>query len=85
MVAANLYIGRPIDNLVVCGVKSESALHKARDHLNTIAVRHCVFTEPDLNNELTAIATEAVFGDVRKHFRKYQLLKGRYHDNTANS
>lgn len=32
-----------------------------------------------MGNQLTAIATELVFCDKRKFFRKYKLLKGEFH------
>jgi hypothetical protein len=75
--AAELYLGRPTDNLVVCGVKSEEALHKARDHLEAHGIRLVTFCEPDIGDQLTALATEPIFDDLRKVFRKFQLIRGR--------
>lgn len=74
--AARLYLDTPVCNLIVCGVKNEQALHKARDHLASLGIKFESFVEPDIGNQLTALATEPVSGDVRKSLRKYQLIKG---------
>ena len=33
------------------------------------------FHEPDINNELTAFATERVSGEDREHFKRFNLLR----------
>jgi hypothetical protein len=64
-------------------VKDESALHRARDRLESFGIRFKTFTEPDLGNQMTALATEAIHGDLRRVFRKYQLLKGETHNDLS--
>lgn len=76
--AAAFYANRPDKGyLVVCGVKSELALTNASEKLAELGVRHEVFREPDLHNQLTALATEPLGEEARRHMRKFQLLKGR--------
>ena len=64
-------------NLVVIGIKGESRLQEARLKLDQLGVRHRPFYEPDLGDQLTAIATEPLPEDapVRRALRRYQLLK----------
>lgn len=59
-------------SVIILNMKSEEALIKFN---NSCPNRTIGFREPDIGNQLTAIATEPVFGDDRKYFRKYQLLK----------
>lgn len=61
--------------MVVVGVKTEAALFRAIEKLNEHGIRCQWFIEPDLGNQVTAIATEPVYGDTRRIFRNYQLLK----------
>jgi hypothetical protein len=50
-------------------------LRKAVDNLTAAGIRFQAWYEPDLNNELTAIATEPVCGEQRQHFKRFELLK----------
>lgn len=59
----------------MCGVKNESALFKAIEQLNSQGIKCQWFIEPDMGNQFTALATEPVYGETRKLFRKYQILK----------
>lgn len=61
--------------MVVCGVKTEAALFRAIEKLNNHGIRCQWFIEPDMGNQVTAIATEPIYGDTRRLFRNYQLLK----------
>lgn len=63
--------------LIVFGEKDEKKLKKALDTLRGAGIMVVEFREPDLNNELTAFATEPMprTDENRKIFRKYQLLK----------
>lgn len=62
-------------SVIILSVEDETALHKARLSLVNNKIQHVHFYEPDIGNELTAIATKAVWGDDRKIFRKYKLMK----------
>ena len=64
-------------SVILCGVKTEQSLWNARNYLSNAGIKFCDFTEPDIGDQLTAIATEPVAGDsVRRYFKKFQLLKG---------
>lgn len=63
-------------HLVVLGVKDEAALFKSANKLASAGIKFRIFTEPDRDGEATALATEAIFGERRRFFRTYQLLKG---------
>jgi hypothetical protein len=60
--------------IIVCGVPDEPALFRCLDRVARLGVRHRAFREPDIGNQLTALATEPVFGARRRCFRKYRLL-----------
>jgi hypothetical protein len=63
-------------HLVVLGVKDKDALLKCIPHLNSASIRYYAFTEPDRNNEVTAIATEPLLLESqRKKLRRFQCLK----------
>ena len=62
-------------HLVILGVKNEKKLDQALEYLEENGIRHYGYREPDYDDSLTAIATEPLQGDVRKLFKKWQLLK----------
>lgn len=47
-------------------------------HLQKHGIQFRAFREPDRNNELTAISTEPISGEMRKHLRKYRLSTGEH-------
>jgi hypothetical protein len=59
----------------VIGVKDESALLKAFNKTQQNGIRCTVFREADLDDQATALATEPVYGDTRRIFQNYQLLR----------
>ena len=61
-------------SVIVLAAKNESRLHRVRTYLIENNVQHVHFYEPDMDNQLTALATEAIFSDRRSLFRKYQLV-----------
>ena len=63
-------------SVILCGVKSQTQLETVQKRLQEQNIRFVSFHEPDIDDQLTSIATEPIFGDDRKFFRKYQLLKG---------
>jgi hypothetical protein len=60
--------------VIVCGIRDEPKLCRALDRLRAHEIRYRAFYEPDLDGQLTAVATEPVFGHQRHVFRQYQLL-----------
>jgi len=61
--------------VVILSARDESRLHRVRKYLIGEGIKHVHFYESDLDDQLTALATEPIHGDRRKLFRKYQLLK----------
>jgi len=61
-------------HLVVLGVKGEHQLYNSARKLDSAGIRYRIFTEPDRNDEATAIATEPIFGEQRRLFRNYRCL-----------
>ncbi len=62
--------------VVLCSVRNETKLRNALEFIRGHGVKCADFREPDLDNELTAIATEPVYQDKRHIFRKFQIMKG---------
>jgi hypothetical protein len=60
--------------LVVCGVRDERRLGQWRDRLERAGIRFRAFFEPDLGEQLTALATEPLRGRPRRLFRNLRLL-----------
>lgn len=61
-------------HLVVIGVKNQNKLKKCIEHLKQLNICHEEFIEPDIGNEITAVATVPISGDIRTHLAKYCLL-----------
>ena len=59
----------------ICTAKDEDSLRNAAQNLEQLGIRFTAWYEPDLDNQLTAIATECIYGEQRKHFNHFQLLK----------
>jgi hypothetical protein len=64
----------PHPHLVLCGVSSQRQLFQCLDYLGRSRVSCRTFYEPDRGDELTAIATEPIFGPRRRIFRRYRCL-----------
>ena len=62
-------------SVIICGVKNEQSLIKQMNYLISNGVQFSIFKEPDLGNELTALATAPISGAARELFKKYQLIK----------
>ena len=60
--------------VIVCGLPDEFALVRSHERLSQSGIRCSAFHEPDLDGQLTAIATEPVFRKQRRLFRNYRLL-----------
>jgi len=61
--------------LIVCLLADEASLHAFAASLAGAGIGCALFAEPDRNHELTALCTEPVYGEQRRHFRKLPLLK----------
>lgn len=61
-------------SVIILSAKNENRLHRVRKYLIEQGIRHVHFYEPDMDDELTALATEPIFGSRREAFSKYQLL-----------
>jgi hypothetical protein len=70
--------GQEHPHIIVCQVRDEPALRQSLHRLQTHGVRFRAFLEPDLGNELTALATEPVFDGTRRLFRRFPLLRPRW-------
>jgi hypothetical protein len=75
--AARHFISTDLEHphFVVCGVKNELELSHAHSKIQTTGIQCCAFLEADIDNQMTAVATEPIYGEQRKHFRNFQLLK----------
>lgn len=62
-------------SVIILSIKNESKLHEIRNYLIDNGIQHVHFYEPDIDDQLTALATEPIFGDRRRLFRKFQLLR----------
>ena len=65
----------PHPSVIVLSIKNENKINSIELMLKENNIQYKVFCEPDLNNQKTALATEPIFGEKRKLFKKYQLLK----------
>lgn len=61
-------------SLVLCLVKNEAKLKNVIAELYNKNIKIKTFREPDRNNEITAIATEPLYGAERKALVRFQLL-----------
>lgn len=74
--AAKAYPDRlePHPHLVLCAVENEQELQNAYAQLTSQGIRLQAFREPDIGNQLTAIASEPLAGEARRAFRHFKLL-----------
>jgi len=61
-------------HLVVFGIKNENKLRKCIQHLQEVGIPYKEFLEPDIGNQITALATAPLSGPQRDHLKKYCLL-----------
>ena len=59
-------------SVIITVVKNERKLKKLIDKLE---IEYKVFKEPDIGNEITALATRPLYGEERKIFERYMLLQ----------
>jgi hypothetical protein len=62
----------PNGTLIYLGVKNQSILKRWMNKLNDLTIPYSIFKEPDIGNEITALA---VITDKCKVFKSLQTLK----------
>lgn len=62
-------------SVIILDIKTEAKLTNVRNYLSSVGIKFVSFYEPDRDNELTSIATEPIFEDRRRFFKKFQLIK----------
>jgi hypothetical protein len=62
-------------HLVLFGIRDEQKLCKILAQIESLDIYCRPFFEPDLDNSLTAFATEPVLEHQKFHFSKFQLLR----------
>jgi hypothetical protein len=62
--------------LVLCEVANEEKLNAVGQKLESAGVSLRAFREPDIGDQLTAIATAPLGAEFRHLFRKYPLFSG---------
>ncbi len=62
-------------SVIICVVKSEAKLIKCCEELRNCGIQFEEFREPDIGNQLTAIASKPLFGKDREAFKRFQLLR----------
>lgn len=67
--------GRTHPNLVVCGVRDERELEAAFERLKEQGVPCCAWSEEDMGNQLTAVATAPLEGRGRRPLKDFKLVK----------
>lgn len=61
-------------SVILCVVKSEDKLKSVCKELMDKKIKFSEFREPDIGNQLTAIASEPLRGESRDAFKRFQLL-----------
>lgn len=74
---AGIHLGdkNNISSVVICSIPNELELLKVHDKLAQRAIKTVIFREPDIENQITAIATEPIGPEVRRYFSSYPLWK----------
>ena len=66
---------KQVSHMVLCAIAGEEELEKVSLYLRKNSIEHHLFFEPDYNTGNTAICCEPVYGEQRKLFKKFKLLK----------
>lgn len=62
-------------SVIICEVKSEHKLREIAKELTGNHIKYCSFHEPDIGDQLTAIASEPLRLEKRDAFKRFQLLR----------
>jgi hypothetical protein len=63
-------------HFILFEAKDEQHLKDIKCKLDARDIKSHMFHEPDYDTGYTAIATEPIYGDDRKFFRKFKMFKG---------
>lgn len=66
-------------SVIILSAKDEHRLNRVRNYLIEQGINHVHFCEPDLNGQMTSIATEPLSGNKRNALKKYQLFDNTPH------
>ena len=64
-------------HFVLLGIRDLNQLQNALARIQSSGISVCPFYESDLNDELTAFATEPIFENQRHLFKKYNCINDR--------
>lgn len=62
-------------HITLLGIQNQEALLNAAKYLEQCEIDYEMFYEPDGQVGYTAIATQPLVGETRKHLRRFSLLK----------
>lgn len=62
-------------HVIIVSIENEAKLRATVLKLAEAGISCREFIEPDIGNQMTAIASRPVFGDERRHFRRFRLLE----------
>jgi hypothetical protein len=62
-------------HLVVCAAKSIDEILAEKAYMDEVGVKSTMFYEEDIGNLPTAVASEPIFGERRKLFKHWRLLR----------
>lgn len=63
-------------HFILFEAKDEKHLTDIKIKLDMSGIKSHMFNEPDYGTGYTAIATEPIWGEARKLFKKYKMFKG---------
>ena len=66
-------------HLVLLSARSRADLESISARLDAFGIRCCIFCEPDLAGEPTALSTEPISGSRRSVFKRYRCWTGDTH------
>lgn len=63
-------------HFILFEAKDECDLTKIKEKLDVNGIKSHMFNEPDYGTGFTSIATEPIYGEARKFFKKFKMYKG---------
>jgi peptidyl-tRNA hydrolase len=68
-------LGMDHPHLVICKANNIAELLAEKAIIDKTGIRSTIFYEEDIGGLATALASEPVYGEQRKHFKRWRLLK----------